>query len=109
MARRIVVCLRLHPMLRALLAITLLTGCNIVSGNGASSVTGEVTDCISPNTGPLPDGCGKIEGGDIGSATGIVSDTPITITGWIPKDGEPGEYIGFTYTPTTAPGQITIK
>jgi hypothetical protein len=101
-------------MVRALLAFTLcLAACNVVSGKGSSSVTGEQTDCVKPdrgvNNGPLPEGCTKIEGGEIGTATTVTAGgTTITITGWITKDGEEGEYVGFTYTSSTG-AHITIK
>src|SRR5262245_8836560 len=100
-------------MYRALPAFLLMTSCSISSGNGNSSVTSEQTDCVKPdrgyNNGPIPDWCGKIEGGDIGHATTITASVSITITSWIPKDDSPDEWIGFTYTPTVAPGVITIK
>lgn len=54
------------------------------------------------NTGPLPAGCTKLEGNEIGQdgVQASFSGTTVTIDSWRTKDGESGEYIGFTYTAT---------
>jgi hypothetical protein len=99
----------------ALLGIPLLLiGCNLSDGSSVrGEETGETTGCVKPdrgvNNGTLPEGCSKIEGDDICNATSITAGgSTVTITGWIHKDGEEGECIGFTYTSSGA-ATITVK
>jgi uncharacterized repeat protein (TIGR01451 family) len=52
----------------------------------------------------------KIENGEIGTATGIVvGGAVVTITSWIPKEGEEDEWIGFEYEVTGSLDSMTIK
>jgi hypothetical protein len=87
------------------LAAILLAGCDI----GTGSVVGGVASERGVNNGDLPEDCTKIEGSDLGSPVTLTAGgVTVEITGWISKDGEPGEYVGFTYT-ADGPTDITIK
>src|SRR5262245_7462964 len=103
-------------MFRPSLAVSLLLiGCNLGSGNSTGAEEATSTGCVkphprSPNNGPLPECCDKIEGGQIGMApqTLTTCTATLTITSWIPKEDEGGDYIGFTYTLTNS-ATITVK
>ena len=83
----------------------LLAGCDI----GTDAVVGGVAPDRGINNGSLPEGCTKIEGSEIGEPQTLTAGgVTVEITGWISKDGEPGEYVGFTYTADGAT-DITIK
>lgn len=87
-------------MRKFVLLSLLLVGCSL-DGTVASQE-------VNLNTGPVPEGCAKIEGaviGDVGE-TVDVDGTAVTYTAWTAKDGEPGEFIGFTISP---PAFFSVK
>lgn len=95
-----------------ILLLGLVVSCGFDFGGGSQAIENEF-ECIrsrgTVNNGPLPDGCVKTEGGDLGAlGTFTVGEAMIEVTGWTSKDGEPGEYIGFTFT-ASASHYISIK
>ncbi len=63
------------------------------------------------NTGPLPADCVKFEDDEIGveGITKTVDGVPITLYDWVAKDGEPGEFIGFSFTVEGAVFEFSVK
>lgn len=82
-----------------------------LEGDGLSEACQLVRSQGTINTGPLPEGCIKIEDEDLGRTdrTLEVGSGTVRITGWRTKDGEDGEYIGFTYETDLAGGFLSVK
>lgn len=80
-------------MRKFVLLSLLLVGCSL---NGDPSQQSQ-----NINTGPVPDGCAKIEGSDIGvvGATLDVDGQTVTFTAWTAKEGDGGDFVGFTISP----------
>jgi hypothetical protein len=75
-------------------------GCGLDSSSSASSVTGE-----GDEAGGRGEAC-KLENAQIGQV-GVTIDlgsTRVVIDSWVRKDGEPGEYVGFTFHTTSGAG-----
>lgn len=82
-----------------------------LEGDGLSEACQLVRSPGTINNGPLPEGCIKIEGGELGR-TDLELDVgsgTVRITGWSNKDGEAGEYIGFTYETDLGGGFLSVK
>lgn len=62
------------------------------------------------STGPVAPGCSKIEGTQIGRNPTLKLDgATVEISGWVRKEGSPGEYIGFSYISTGKSVAYAVK
>src|SRR5687767_3922686 len=101
--------------LALLLSVALVVACDdatqIRSQLGEQGAQCSSVRAATLNNGALPEGCVKTEGAELGQ-TGIpftVGAATVTIDGWQSKDGEEGEYIGFTYTVTGDGVVVSVK
>ena len=82
--------------LSAVLGLTLACGPDdLISFDGISINWKEIDKSYE-----LPDYCYRVEDAQIGQE-GLqvsVSDLVVTVQSWIPKDDNPNEFVGFTYT-----------
>ncbi len=81
-----------------------------LSSDGSQLPRCDVLQGGAINTGKLPQQCAKIEGGQIGQPGIAITFSGISVsyTSWIAKDGEAGEFVGFTYR-SSEPICVSIK
>jgi hypothetical protein len=101
----------MRTLFPSLLGLLLATACAIDEGNARDPIS-EDDVSSDDDVGEEVDGdCKKIEGGEIG-----VIDLELDVAGiivrfesWQPKDGEPDEFVGFTYSTSAGSIHFTVK